>query len=127
MPSVASLLESSIRQQVATAFSGRLLTCTLRRVEESALDAKGDPIPGAATTWSFDGIADSFSAMFATQAGIPLTDVRILIIAGSLATVPEQDDQVKVRSEWFQLRRLIERDPANASYTFAGFRIEDPT
>lgn len=124
---MASLLESEIRRQVASAFSGRLLTCTLRRIASATLDAAGDPVPGSPTTWSFDGIVDTFSAMFAALAGIPVTDVRILVIAGSLATTPRQGDQVKVRDEWFQLRRIVERDPANATYVFAGFRIDDPT
>lgn len=124
---MASLLETSIRQQVASAFRGQLLTCTLRRVSSTTVDDLGDPVPGTPTTFSFDGIVDTFSAAFAAQAGIPTTDVRVLIIAGSLATDPRQDDQVKCRAEWFQLRRLIERDPANAHYVFAGFRIPDPT
>lgn len=122
-----SLLDTAIRDQVAAAFRGQLLACTLRRVPSTAVDASGDPVPGAPLTWSFDGIVDTFSAMFAAQAGIPATDVRVLIIAGSLGTVPEQDDQVRVRAEWFQLRRLVERDPANATYVFAGFRIDDPS
>jgi hypothetical protein len=92
-----------------------------------SLNAYGDPVPGAASTWTFDGIVDSFSAFFAATAGIPATDVRVLIIAGSLATVPQQDDQVAFRGEWYQLRRLVERDPANATYIFSGFKIEDPT
>lgn len=91
------------------------------------MDANGDPVPGTPQTWSFDGIVDTFSAYFASQAGIPVTDVRILIIAGSLATTPEQDDQVECRGVWHQLRRIVERDPANATYTFAGFQIKDPT
>lgn len=124
---MVSLLESAIKKQVASAFAGRLLDCTLRRVASSSVDARGDLVPGAATLWAFDGIVDSFSAVFAAQAGIPVTDVRVLIIAGSLATVPRQDDQVKVRDQWYQLRRLVERDPAGATYVFAGYAIEDPT
>lgn len=123
---MASLLESALASQVASALAGQLLTCTLRRVASTAVDGAGDPVPGTASTWSFDGIVDTFSAMFAAQAGIPVTDVRVLIIAGSLATTPQQDDQVKVRDEWYQLRRLVERDPANATYVFSGFRIDDP-
>lgn len=124
---MVSLLESTIRNEVAKAFRGQLLTCTLRRVPNASLDAAGDVVAGAPQTWTFDGIVDGFSAYFANREGIPLTDARVLIIAGSLATVPEKDDQVKCRDEWFQLRRLVDRDPANASYTFSGFKIEDPT
>lgn len=124
---MASLLDSKIRSTVAAAFKGRLLTCVLRRVASSSVDSFGDVVEGAATTWNFDGIVESFRAEFAVAAGIPVTDSRILIIAGSLATTPENDDQVKVRDQWYQLRKLVERDPANATYVFAGFEIEDPT
>jgi len=124
---LASLLESAIKAQVASAFRGRLLPGTLRRVPYSSVDALGDPTPGAPQTWSFDGIVDSFSAFFAAQAGIPATDSRILIIAGSLATPPQKDDQVKLRGKWYQLRRLVEQDPAGATYIFSGYEIEDPT
>lgn len=124
---MASPLETAIAKQVASALRGRLLTGTLRRVASSSVDSYGDPIAGAATTWSFDGIVDSFSAFFAAQAGIPTTDVRVLLVAGSLATVPQKDDQVKFRDEWYQLRRLVERDPAGATYVFSGYQISDPT
>ncbi len=124
---MASLLESAVRKQVTQAFKGKLLSGTLRRVASTAVDSYGDPVPGAATTWSFDGIVDKFSAAFAAQAGIRTTDVRVLIIAGSLSTTPQQDDQVKVRDDWYQLRDLVERDPANATYIYSAFTIEDPT
>lgn len=123
---MASPLESAIRAQVASAFRGRLLTGTLRRTTYGTVDAFGDPVLGSAQTWTFDGIVDSFSAFFAAQAGIPVTDSRILIIAGSLATSPQKDDQVKLRDTWYQLRRLVEQDPAGATFIFSGFEIDAP-
>ena len=125
---MASLLESAIKKQVAAAFSGKLLTGILRRVGHSTVDAQyGDPVAGTPETWSFDGIVDTFSAFYVAQAGIAATDVRILIIAGSLSTTPSKDDQVKLRDSWYQLRRLVEADPAGATFIFSGFAIEDPT
>lgn len=123
---MGSPLESAIKKQVAAAFKGKLLKCTLRRVGAVTVDDFGDPIASTPSTWQFDGIVDKFNAAFAAQAGIAVTDVRILIIAGSLATTPEKDDQVKVRDEWYQLRTLVERDPANATYVFSGFKIKTP-
>lgn len=124
---MASLLESAIKKQVASAFKGRLLTGTLRRVAHSTVDQYGDPVAGTAETWTFDGIVDTFSAFYAAQAGIAATDARILIIAGSLSTTPSKDDQVKLRDSWYQLRRQVESDPAGATFIFSGFAIEDPT
>ena len=87
------------------------------------------PVPGAATTYAFEGIRDSFSLQFAAAAGIPVTDAKILILLGSLkpATDPQQDDQVRVRAQWFQLRQLTSADPAAATQEWAGFAIPDPT
>lgn len=126
---MASPLESLIKKQVAAALRGKLLTCTLRRAGSTSLDSLGDPVPGAASSFSFDGIRDSFSLAFAQAAGVPVTDARILIVLGSLspATSPLQDDQVKIRSQWFQLRSKVAADPAGATEDWAGFEIEDPT
>ena len=123
---MVSLLERRVRDQVAAAFHNRLLVGSLRRTSAAAVDSYGDPVPGAATEWAFDGVVDTFNAAFAARAGIPVTDVRVLIIAGSLATVPQKDDLVMLRDEWYQLRRLVERDPAGATYVFSGFQVEAP-
>lgn len=122
-----SILETQFRKQIAQGFKGRLLTCTLRRVTVTAVNDKGDATTSTTKTYPFEGITESISLYFAEQHGIPLTDVKVLIIAGSLAVDPIKDDQVKIRSEWFQLRRMLTRDPANAHYVFAGFAIGDPT
>lgn len=124
---MASLLETQVRKLVAQGFKGRLLTGTLRRETPSGVvNGLGDPTGPTVTTYTFDGIVDTFNAAFAATAGIPVTDVRILIIAGSLSVEAKKDDKVKIRNEWFQLRQLIERDTALAAYTFAGFAIPDP-
>ena len=123
---MVSPLDTAIRKQVAQALRGKLLSCTLRRTSVSGVDALGDPVPGAASTFAFDGIRDSFTLAFAQAAGIPVTDAKIFIVLGSLATSPRQDDQVKIRSQWFQLRSLVEADPAGATETWAGFDIPEP-
>lgn len=125
---MVSPLDSAVRDAVATAFAGQLLTCTLRRLgAPSSVNEFGDPVPGAAQTWTFDGIRDTFTLQFAQAAGVPVTDAKVLIILGSLATDPQQDDQVKIRSQWLQLRKQVSADPANATQEWAAFEIDDPT
>jgi hypothetical protein len=124
---MASLLESAIRDQVATAFRGKLLTGTLRRVGATSVDDHGDRVPGTATTFSFEGIRDTFNAVYAANAGIPASAIRILIIAGSLSTDPRRGDQVLIRSQWHEVIEILERDPANATHVLQCFEIEDPT
>jgi len=116
----------TIRSEITRGFRGKLRTCTLRREKSTGLDEAGDPLPTSTQTWQFDGMRDSFSAQYAAAAGIPISDVRILIIAGSLATVPQIDDKIEVEGEWFQVRTLTGVDPATATFTLAGFRIAAP-
>ena len=124
---MTSLLESKIKNTVASAFAGKLLTGTLRRVSSSTVDSYGDNVAaGAAATYGFDGMVDTFDSRFLPE-GVKVTDARILIIAGSLSVVPQEDDQLKVRDQWYQMRRITERDPAGATYVLAAFEIEDPT
>ncbi len=124
---MASLLESSIKAQVASGFKGVLLTGTLRRVGSTTVDTRGNPVDGSASTFPFEGIRESFSAAYAASAGIPITDVKILMIAGLIDTVPRKDDQVLIRGQWHKVRAIIERDPADATHVLQCFEIPDPT
>ncbi len=124
---MATLLESKIKAQVAAAFAGKLLTGTLRRIAVTALDDAGNPATTSAATYSFDGIRDTFDARFRAQAQIPETDVKVLIIAGSLSTTPVIDDQIKINDVWHQVRAILAVDPAGATYELQVYEIEDPT
>lgn len=126
---MASLLESAIKKQVAAAFKGKLLTGTLRRSTAATVDGFGDVSSPTTTDYAFEGIRDTFDAKYAAGAGIPETDVRILIIAGSLAAaagVPRQGDQILIRGAWHHVRRVISIDPANATYVLQAFEIDTP-
>lgn len=116
----------TIRTEIQRGFAGKLRTCTLMREVSSTRNALGDAVAPTQSTWQFDGMRDSFNAAFAAAAGIPTTDVRILIIAGSLAVEPRINDKVQCEGRWFQLRQRVNVDPATATYTFAGFEIKAP-
>ena len=127
---MASVLESSIRKQIAAAFKGRLLTGTLRRDTAASLDAKGDAVPGTPDTYTFEGIRESYTAAYRNQAGIPAEDVQILVLLGSVkpATTPDQGDQIKLsNTAWHQIRTIPEIDPAGATAKCQCYVIEDPT
>lgn len=69
---------------------------------------------------------DTYSAFHKAQAGIPETDVKILIIAGSLSTTPKKNDEIKFRDKWYK-SRAVDTDPANATWEIQAFEIADPT
>lgn len=124
---MASLIESFIRNEIYKGFKGRLLTGTLRRLTPSAAkDSKGDPVSLTPETFGLEGIVDTYSAFQKAQAGIPESDVKLLVIAGSLSVRPNKDDQVKFRDTWYQVRQ-VGTDPALATWELQSFEIADPT
>ncbi len=122
---MASLLPTEIASIVASAFKGKLVTGTLRRDVAAGVDAKGDPVPASAVTYTVEGIRDNFSAYYMSVNGINQTDVRILLIMNLIkpATTPLKDDQIYMYGEWYKVRRIVEVDPARASITMACFRM----
>lgn len=124
---MVSLIPTQVRKLIYDGFKGRLLTGTLRRASEgTGLDSKGDPTGVTYSTSSIEGIVDTYNAFYKAQAGIPDSDVRIVVIGGSLSVTPQKDDQIKFRDKWYQVRE-VSTDPALAHYELQSFEIEDPT
>lgn len=122
-----SFLENQIRNEIAKGFKGRLLKGVLRRATNSGtVDSRGDPTLRTYTTYNMEGFVDVYTAFYKAQAGIPASDVKILIIAGSLSIEPRKDDQVQFRGTWYQVRQLG-TDPGIATWELQSFKIPDPT
>lgn len=132
---MASTLEgvnNLIRREIAKGFKNQLVKGVVRRELVSGVDSNGDPIVTGFTDYQFEGIRDNFNRRFAIQAGIPVTDVRILIILGLVGILPAADDKVRIRDstgqqKWHQVRSVLSVDPANASIQLQCFEIEDPS
>lgn len=122
-------LLDDIPKQIYKGFKGKLKKATLRRASPSVgLDALGDPQSVTITTYTCEGFTDKFSAFYATQSGIPLTDILWNVFASSLPAgfIPQKDDQILYGSQWYQIR-TVTTDPATALWSGAAFKIEDPT
>lgn len=129
---MVSYLEGALKRKIAAGFAGRLTRGRLRRVGSSTMDEAGDLEESSASTFTFEGIRESFSATFRAQAGIPEKDVSILILLGSLVpeTTPLPDDEVYLGApwqKWHKLRSILEIDPAGASAKCQAYEIPDPT
>lgn len=121
---MASPLESQIAKAIFKGFKGNLLKGVLTRTTPGGtLDSHGDPTGVAVTTFGFEGFAENFTAFYRAQAGIPDGDVSILILAQSIKTVPTTEDRVTLRGATYQLRKLVEQDPANATYKYSGYVV----
>lgn len=126
---MVSPLSSQIKKQVASALRGRLLSGTLRRDVPASLDSYGDPVPGTAAEYSFEGIRETYSARYRAQAGIPAEDVSFLVILGSVvpATTPAQGDHIKLENtDWHCVREVPEMDPAGATAKCQCYAVADP-
>jgi hypothetical protein len=122
-----SILEKQIRDLVAAGFKGQLLPGTLRRkIMAAGRDEHGDPIAFEPSTYPFEGMIDQYSAFTKATGGIPASDVKVLIIAGSLSVRPQKDDELKIRDQWYRVRG-VSTDPAEATWECQSFAIADPS
>lgn len=118
-----ALLEGDIAKAIYAGFRGKLLKGTLTRtVPGGGLDAHGDPIASTVASFPCEGFVENFSAFYRAQAGIPDTDVKVLIFAQSITTVPTKDDVITFRGTKYQIRRILEIDPAVATYQLQGYK-----
>lgn len=125
---MVSPLQNLIRKEINKGLGPQMLDGTLRRATpSSSLDSYGDATATTYATYTLKGEVDQYSAYYKSVAGIPDTDVKLIIIGGSLSVTPQKDDQVKFRSTWYKVRRITKVDPALAAYELQAFEIPDPT
>lgn len=118
------LLDGQIRSAIWKGFKGKLLKGTLTRTVPSvAVNEYGDPISTTPQTFTLEGFVENFSAYYRAQAGIPDTDVKLLVFAESVSTEPTKDDVISFRGTRYQVRRILEIDPALATYQLQGYKI----
>lgn len=123
---MVSLLEKALKQKVAKAFKGKLTKGNLWRETTVAVNSFGDETAVTPVAYPFEGIRESFSASFAVRAGIPLTDVSILVLLGSIAVTPKQHDELFLKKPWnkrYKVRAVLAVDPAGATMQLQCYEI----
>lgn len=127
---MASVLDGKLRNSIARAFRGRLKKGLIRNYTNAQLDDFGDAVfSEPAEEARFEGIQEAFNAMWAAQAGIPDTDVGVLIILGSIrpqSVEPGQDSLIYIEKQWLRARRILGTDPANATMRLQCYVITPP-
>jgi len=114
------ILDGDIADAIASGFDGLLLNGTLRKNATAGRDSNGDPITASAD-YAVQGMQDTYSAVIRKMAGIPETDVKLLLIAGLCGAAPAIGDKVQMNGQWFQIRD-VSIDPAGATYECQSFR-----
>lgn len=117
-----------VRKAIAKGFKGRLSAGKLRQ-RVTVQDDFNDSSTVSFTDYRFDGIRENFDAAYQQRALIPETDVKVLVLLGSLPStvVPVQDDEVFIDNGWFRVRRVLEIDPADASASLQCYQIPTPS
>jgi hypothetical protein len=126
-----SLLDGALKKKIAAAFKGRLTKGTVRREVAAGLNSFGDPTTPTVSTFSFEGVRQSFSLFTKASSGIPETDVAIVVLLGSLKpdTSLKKDDKIFLAvpwNTWHQVRKVLEIDPANAACRLQCYEIPAP-
>jgi len=120
---VASPLVSQIRKQLAAGFKGKLLPGVIRKFIYT-VDQYGDRQTIGYNDYPFkSGIREAFDARYRAQALIPETDVKLLILLGSTSVQPAQADKVQLQGLWYEVRQVLEIDPATASISLQCFAV----
>jgi hypothetical protein len=117
-----SILDGSIRKAIGAAFKGQLRTGALTRQTQGSVDEYGDPIPGAPEEFAVEGFVSNYDEAYRAAAGIPLTDVKVVLILENCETQPLKDDIAQF-SDWgsFKLRN-VRLDPDKASAVCQAFK-----
>ena len=125
---MSSLFETFVAQEIAKGFQGKLLSGTLRRYSATSVDDSGNPIYSNPVNYAVQGIREDFTTFFATFNGIPNTDIKIMLIVNLTTpfTIPLKDDLIYIRSQWHQVRKQLEMDPASATINLQCFEIVPP-
>jgi len=104
-----------LKADVTAALAGTLRTATLWHETPGGDDGAGNQLPGTWTDYACDGVRGNFESVMAGLAGIPRTDARIELLAGTLAIEPEREDKIHIDSTWWKISE-IEVDPAGAVF-----------
>ena len=131
---MVSLLESKLKAAIAKGFQGKLLQGTLRREAPAGRDTYGDATGAVITTFTFEGIRETWTARYKAMAGIPETDVSILILQGSfnpvtVVTKEDQNSYIYMSTPWlawYKVRNVLEVDPAGASARLQVYEVPAP-
>lgn len=128
---MASPLESQISRAIYAGFRGKLFKGVLRRQENAVsggLDTLGDALEASPVDYTLEGFREAYSRFTRASAGIPETDVRILILAQSVSVRPQKGDRIWLFKDpipgWWQVRGPVESDPATATYECQSFQVQ---
>ena len=111
------LLDGDLKAVFGGVFGPLLLDATLHKV--SLTRDAGDTITPASADHAVKAMVDAYSDTFRAAAGIPATDVRLIVLQIGVPVAPNTDDQITIRGKRYAIAS-VDEDPAQASWTMRG-------
>ena len=111
------LLDNDLQNVFTSVFAPLLLDVTITNVSQTVAD-NGD-VNSTTTTAASKGMVEEYGAFTRAQAGIPDTDVKLIVLQGGVAITPTTDSEITIRGVTYSVQR-IEQDPAQAAWTIQG-------
>lgn len=108
------MLLDDLKADITAALAGELRSAVLWQYSVVD-DGHGNEVPGYNASYPCDGVRGSYDAQYAGQSGIPRTDAKIELLAGTLAVTPKQLDKINIDGGWWIVVN-IEVDPATAMW-----------
>lgn len=113
-----SILDGSLAGDIADALNAASIPFAVvvtRDVPQDSPDP-ADPLPPISTDYTGSGWVDDWDASYLASGLVERADVKIIIIANSIAIVPVAGDRVTVRAKSYSVLN-VSADPALATYT----------
>jgi len=113
-----SILEGELADDIAAALdsAGIPFAVTITRDVPQESPDPADPLPPISTDFACNGFIDDWDASYLASSLVERGDVKIVIIANSIAIVPVAGDRVMVRGKTYSVLN-VSADPALATYT----------
>lgn len=114
-----------LKADVTAALAGTLRSATLWHETPGGDDGAGNQLPGVWTDYPCEGVKGSFESVMAGLSGIPRTDAKIELLAGTLSVTPLRLDYIEIEGDWWEIQE-IEVDPAGAVWICQSREMADP-
>jgi hypothetical protein len=113
-----SILDGSLADDIAAALDGAGIPFAVTITRDVPQDSPdpADPLPPISTDFACNGFIDDWDASYLASSLVERGDVKVVIIATSIAIVPDTGDRVTVRGKTYSVLN-VSADPALATYT----------
>jgi hypothetical protein len=121
---MTSPLVSSLAATIGNAMAFLFLDAVLTRDVAGVITDPADPPAPTQTTFACKAIEENYSAGLRSAGLVGATDIKVLILANSLATDPQPLDRITIRGKTVTVvpenaggMRAVQSDPARATWS----------